>query len=368
MKLIILRNNLLESLFSVEKAVSNNPTLPILKNILLTAKNNKIVMIATNLELAVKYHLNGKIIEDGDVSVPFSVFNNIVKNLFTERIQLETNKNVLVLTSDNYEASINGQNSQDFPIIPVVKNTEEFLSFKKPFFKDIISKTIIAAQYSEIRPEISGLFVKYAEGILKLAATDSFRLTEKTLKESDYKTNFKSIELTIPLKTVQETLRIIDDEGDVSLFIDPTQALFKTEKQEIVSRIINSRFPDYQAIIPKDHKIEIAINRTELINAIRLISTFTSRANDITLKIGENKKFLEVYASDSQLGENRCLVPVKIKGDGFLMIFNWRYLLDGLKIFDSEEVILGMNASDKPMMIKALNNHDIFYIVMPIKI
>lgn len=368
MKLIILRNNILEGLLSVEKAVSNNPTLPILKNILLIVKNNKIIITATNLELAIKYYLNGKIIEEGEISIPFSIFNNIIKNLFTDRIQLETNKNNLILISDNYKALINTQSAHEFPIIPTVKNTEEFLSFKKAIFKDIVSKIIIAAQYSEIRPEISGLFIKYTDKTLKLVATDSFRLTEKTLEENDYKTNFKNLELIIPLKSIQEVLKIINDEGDISLFIDSNQVLFKTDKQEIISRIINSQFPDYQTIIPKSYQTEIIVNRVELMNAIKLISAFTGRANDISLKTGENNKFLEVYAGDNQLGENRCLVPVKIKGDNFLMVFNWRYLFDGLKIFDSEEVVLGTNAPDKPMTIKAFNNHNLFYIVMPIKI
>jgi DNA polymerase-3 subunit beta len=113
----------------------------------------------------------------------------------------------------------------------------------------------------------------------------------------------------------------------------------------------------------------VIVNRQEMINSIRLTSIFTSRANDVTLRVGDNKKFLEVFATESQLGENRYLVPAKLKGEKFSIVFNWRYLLDGLKIFDSDEIFLGINSADdnKPSLIKTLEDKSFIYILMPLK-
>jgi len=373
MKLIILKNNLLEGLFSVEKSVGENTSLPILKNILFSAENNKIKITATNLDLAVIYNLSGKIIEEGKICIPFSLFYNIVKNLNSERIQLEQQKNYhLNIKTDNYEATIYGQNPEDFPIIPTINTKEPNLVFKSKSFKEFVSKVIIAAQYSEIRPEISGLFIYYQNNILKFVATDSFRLAEKILPLESYRVTKKTekIKAIIPLKTVFELLRIIkDNDSEIELFIDPHQVLFRTEYQDIISRIIDSEFPDYEVIIPKEVKFEVIVNRQEMINSIRLTSIFTSRANDVTLRVGDNKKFLEVFATESQLGENRYLVPAKLKGEKFSIVFNWRYLLDGLKIFDSDEIFLGINSADdnKPSLIKTLEDKSFIYILMPLK-
>lgn len=368
MKLIILKNNLLEALFSVERCVGETSNLLILKNILFFVENNKIKITATNLELAVTYHLSGKIIKEGKVCVPFSVFNNIVKNLSTERVELTQEKNNLIVKTDNYEAIIYGQNPDDFPIIPVLASNEPSITFKNKIFKNLLSKVIVASQYSEIRPEISGILFRYRNNELKIAATDSFRLTEKTMPGDTYEIKINELEVIVPLKTVQELLRVIDDgETIINFYIDAHQAMFKTEKQEIISRLIDGQFPDYEPVIPKETKTEFIANRQELINAVKLTSVFTSRANDIVFRAGDGKKFLEVFASENQLGENRYLVPIKLRGDKFSAVFNWRYLLDGFKIHDSENIFFGINSADRPVIIKSPDNPSLIYVLMPIK-
>lgn len=368
MKLIILRNNLLEGLFAVERSVGETSNLPILKNVLILATGGKIKIIATNLELAVIHHLSGKIIEEGKVCIPFSIFYNIVKNLTSERVELTQEKNNLTVKIDNYEAVIYGQNYDDFPIIPTITSQQPVLIFKNKIFRNLIAKVTVAAQYSEIRPEISGFLLRYRNSELKAVATDSFRLAEETFPPEGCEAKAGDLEAIIPLKTAQELLRIIDDDdSDINVYLDPHQILFKSEREEIISRIIDGQFPDYEAVIPKEAKIELTVNRQELMSSVKLTSVFTSRANDIVLKAGDSKKFLEVFAAESQLGENRSLVPIKMKGDKFSIIFNWRYLLDGLKIHEAKEVSISLNGPDKPAMIKSTDEPGLVYVLMPIK-
>lgn len=369
MKLIILKNNLLEGLSSVERSVGDNTNLPILKDVLLKTENNKITITSTDLELAVKYFVPGKIIETGVATVPFSIFNNIIKNLNSERIALEERDKKLFVNTDNYEASIHGQDPKEFPIIPSIQNKKQSIKVNTGVFKEILSNVIVASHYSDIRPEISGVLISYENKRLTLVATDSFRLAEATLGADQAQSSFDKISVIVPLKTASELLRIISDEENnvIEIFIDPNQILFRTSTQYIISRLIDGNFPEYQAIIPKQTKTEALVNRQELLSAVNLTKVFSGKASDITIKIGDNKKFLEVYSADSVLGENHYKIPTKLKGDKFSISFNWRYLLDGLKIYKGEEITLGVTAPDRPVVIKSVNEPLLLYVVMPIK-
>ncbi|MEK9194368.1 MAG: DNA polymerase III subunit beta [Patescibacteria group bacterium] len=369
MKLILLRNNLLEGLFSTERVINDNVNLPILKNILLKANNSKITITATNLNLAINHNISGKIVESGEVTVPHNILNNIIKNLNTEKVSLEKKNKQLNIITDNYEAVIEGQESKDFPIIPLIQNQKQHLKIDVSVFKSSLQNVINSTQFSDIRPEISGIFLQLYEDGLKLVATDSFRLAEKKLNTNLFESNIKENAVIIPLKTAQELLRVLkENDQKLWIFIEPNQILFKTDSLEITSHLIDGRFPDYEPIIPKTLIGEATLDRNELINAVKLTSVFSGRINDLILKTGENKKFLEIYSASSMTGENRYKIPIKLKGDKFSVVFNWHYLLEGLKIFNGEEIILGVNAHDKPALIKDQNQTDLIYVLMPIKV
>jgi DNA polymerase-3 subunit beta len=368
MRLIILNNNLKEALRSLEGVIGDNLNLPILKNILIKTEDNKINFSATNLELAVIYRAAGKIIETGSLTVPLNIFANIINNLTSERITLENKNYNLLIKTDNYEATIQGLNPEDFPIIPKINHLDKFFKINSKIFKNTILKIINSIQYSEIRPEINGAFFNYQIDNLKLTGTDSFRLAEKTIAADKFKCNFEEgLEVILPLKTLQEILRIIPNDGELNIFINQNQVLFKTEELEIISRLIDGKFPDYQSIIPKETKTELVINRDELINALKLTGIFSGRVNEVKFKIGENKKFLEIYSADSALGENHYLLPAKITGPTLAVSFNCRYLLDGLKPLSEKEIILGLNSDNQPAIIKTPEDKTWFYVLMPIK-
>ncbi|KKU91566.1 MAG: polymerase III, beta subunit protein [Candidatus Jorgensenbacteria bacterium GW2011_GWA1_48_11] len=367
MKLIILKNNLLEGLTAVERSVGENVNLPILKNILLKADGNKIILTATNLELATRYLISGKIIENGEITVLHSVFMNIVRNLPAERITLENKEKQLLITAENYEAVVQGQDPREYPIIPTIQNKKEYLKIAVSVLSDALAKVVVAVQFSDIRPEISGIFFRYSNQTLTLVGTDGFRLTEKRLEANRLESTVNEASVIVPLKTANELLRILKTEEDLSVFFDPNQILFKTQNLEIISHLIDGHFPEYQAIVPKQLLNEAVLSRIEFMNAVKLTSAFAGRSNDITVKVGDNKKFLEIYCASSALGENRYRVPIKLKGDKFSAAFNWRYLLDGLKIYESEEITLGVNSGDKAVVIKNQNEANQLYVLMPIR-
>ncbi len=367
MKLVILKTNLRDGLVGIEHAKADNNNLPILKNVLIKTFNNKIQLSATNLEIAISKYVSGKIIEEGSITIPLETLNSIVNNVNSERINLETENNTLLLKTDNYEATIQGLPEEEFPIIPKIENIKASLQIDSGVLKDGLLKVINAVQMSEIRPEISGVLFDFQVTYFKLVGTDSFRLAEKTINESNFKSSFaRGFKVIIPLKTAQEVLRIIN-ESEVSIFIDPNQILFKNDDLEIISRLIDGNYPDYEQIIPKSFETEMNIEKEHLYNAVKLVSTFSGKVNDIKLKTKDGKKILEVYSANQYLGENNYLVPAKIKGDDFEASFNWRYLMDGLKNFSENELLFKVNNSAKPAMLKSLSDESYFYILMPVR-
>ncbi|MEK6952678.1 MAG: DNA polymerase III subunit beta [Nanoarchaeota archaeon] len=364
------KDNLKDGLSITERAVTDNSNLPILKNVLLKTIDGKIKLVTTNLELAITKVISGKIIEEGCLTVPFHTFYNIVNNTNHERINLEKVDNNFIFKTDNYEAKIQGIHEDEFPIIPKLENTSNYLEIEPVTFKDAISKVINAAQISDIRPEISGVLFDFQLTILKLVTTDSFRLAEKTLNSSQFKHNFdKSFKIIIPLKTIQEVVRIFSNDMPIRISLDNNQILFKNNTTELISRLIDGNYPDYEQIIPKEIETEVILNKNHFINSVKLVSNFSGKTNDIRLAIKNNQKTLEVYSLNQLLGENNYLIPAKVKGADFEGIaFNWRYLLDGLRIIEGENVFFGSNGYNKPSLLKPIEDKSYFYILMPIRI
>ncbi|MEK7089304.1 MAG: DNA polymerase III subunit beta [Patescibacteria group bacterium] len=367
MKLIILKNNIIEGLNAVERAVSTVANLPILKNILIKTEGGRILFTCTNLELAITQVVPGKIVEDGEITIPVSVFGPVAKNLNAERVSLEVKDKQIEIITDNYEATIQAQSAKDFPIIPNINEKDNVVKFPISRFLESLQNVIVATQYSEIRPEISGVFFRVFDNEVILAATDSFRLAERIMKIENLHVQ-NDISMIVPYKTAEELVRFLTgNTGDVEIFIEQNQVLFKTQSRQLISRLVDGVFPEYKAIIPKQTQNEATLNRNEFINAVKLTSAFSGRGNSITISIGENKKFLELSSADSSLGENHYKIPIKFKGDVFSIVFNWRYLLDGLKIYSSEDIVLGVNSSDRPAVLKNPIETGLMYVVMPIK-
>jgi len=369
MKLILLKNNLIEAITSVERSLGQNTNLPILKNILISTTEDRIVFTTTNLEMAVSHISQGKIIEKGKITAPFGIFSAIIKNLNSERVILETTSDGgLLVVTDNYEATIQGSDATEFPIIPDITDKKNSLKIEAIDFLDCMKSVIVATQFSDVRPEISGVYISYSEEGMVFVATDSFRLAEKTLRSTSVLSDFENVSFIIPIRAAEEVLRVINDsDGQISVFIEQNQVFFFTKTKKITSRLVDGVFPDYKPIIPKETETEIYINREEIINAIKLTSAFSGRTNDVVFTVNENKKVMEISSSEGSLGKNKYKIPIKLKGDPIGMVFNWKYVLDGLKTHSTESIVFGLNSPEKPAVIKDPLNRFFTYVVMPIR-
>jgi DNA polymerase III subunit beta len=359
MKLVIIKGNLREALGIVERASTENATLPILKNVLFEAENNKLKLTATNLEIAVTCAASGKVTETGKLTI---------SNIPSERLNLETKDNSLKIQTDNYQATIQGLPADDFPLVPKIKNLTEYIEIKATLFKDALAQIISSAQYSELRPELSSVLLDYSLDQLKIVTTDSFRLSEKNIPSSQFKSNHaQAFKILVPVRTAQELLRVLQDDEMLRVFHDNHQILFQTDQLEFISRLIDGMFPDYNniGIPPKSFETEVWLDRQELMNALKLAGVFSSKVSEVKIKIPENKKSLEVFSTD-QSGENNYVLQAKVQGKPKEISFNWRYLLDGLKALKTEDVFWGINEENKPSLLKSPNEASYFYVLMPI--
>lgn len=367
MRFIALRSNIREAIIAIERTTGENLNLPILKNVLIIADGNGISFTATNLDLAATYRVPGKVIEEGRITIPLTLFSNLITNIQSDRLNFEKKGSALNVKTDNYQATIQGLPAEDFPITPQIKNTSEYLEVKGAFFKEAIQQTTVAAQFSDLRPELNTVLVDFSIENVKFAATDGFRLAEKTLAQNLFNTSHKEpFKMLIPLKTGQEVVRMMKDDDTVKIFHDENQVLFKAERAELISRLIEGGFPDYQPLIPKEYALEATLNREEFLNAIKLGGVFGQKTSEIKMTAHPNKKTIEISSADQALGDNSYLLPAKMKGEAAEAFFNWRYIADPLRTIKSEEVFIGLQRDNNPALLRAAGDASYFYILKPI--
>jgi len=197
-------------------------------------------------------------------------------------------------------------------------------------------------------------------------ATDTFRLAEKIINDNEFESNINELKAIIPLKVIQEFLKICKEDKNVKIYFDPHQVLFDLEDVQIIARLIEGDFPDYQSIIPKNFITTVIIDKESLYEAIRLAAIFSSKINNVNIKLKTPNKLI-ISNEESTIGENKSELEAEIKGENQELIFNWHYFLDGLRGVDGENVFLGFNSDVKPLLIKSPNKDDYFYVLMPIK-
>lgn len=374
MNLICLKENLKRNLDNALRIVKYNSTLPILNNFLLSTEKGMLRISSTDLEMGFTSLTPSKIIKEGKITVPAQLLSQFVNNLPNKNINLEVKDLKLYLNCDNIKASINGISADDFPIIPTIKDNL-ILTINSKVLRDSLNSVINSSANSDSRPEISSIFIKISPDQIKFVATDSFRLAHKIIFPShqDFKgkikINFEKIKnIIIPLRMATELLRILDGQDeDVNIMIDENQILFDLKNISLISRLIEGSYPDYEAIIPKSFETKCYLNKNDLEESIKLAGCFSSKLNDIMVKTNSQKSQFEIFSVNSEYGNHNTKINSEIEGKDISVVFNWRYILDGLKNINSDDLVLELNGDQKPAVIKPAKNTDFFYILMPIK-
>lgn len=365
MKLICTKENLRKGLFVVSRVVGSGNPLQVLNNILVKTDQGRIKLSSTNLEIGVNTWVGGKIEEEGALTVPAKLINEYINNLPSEKITLESLDNTtLVLESENYHTNIKGLSHEDFPLIPQV-NEEPFAKIDSTELKNAFAETIWASAANETQPEISGIFLAFEQDSVRVAATDRYRLAERTAVLLEPASGTR--EVIIPARTVAELYKILTTGGGaVEIFFSENQVLFKFDETELISRLIDGQYPDYRQIIPKEFKTEAVIEREEFIHALKAAALFVPDSNNVNLEV--NQSGITVTAASMSSGENTSKIAAKVTGDDNRAVFNFRYLLDCLNNLSEPTVHFKMINDASPAAITPAGRTNYTYIVMPIKL
>lgn len=370
MKLSCLQKNLIQGINTVEKAIARNSTLPILNNILIEVDKGRLKLSATNLEIAIISWVGAKISKPGQLTIPARILSNFVNSLPSKKVDLENKANSLEIKCENFKVNIKGLTAKDFPLIPRIKK-DPVIKISSPNLKRGLGQVISSAAISDSRPELSGVLFKTQGQELKLVATDSYRLAEKKifLREKPK----QDISLIIPLRTAYEINRILgDQEGEMGLSLGENQALFDINKSQIISRLIDGKFPDYEKIIPEKFKGSVIINLAEFINGAKIASLFSGQVDDVELGFAKTK--LELKSQSAEVGSNVSKINSKLKGAGVKkIILNHKYLLDGLQNILTDEIKMSFNDIHTPILLEPFSearrpkDKGYLYLIMPIK-
>jgi DNA polymerase-3 subunit beta len=349
--------------------------LPILNNVLIKAEEGKIRLIATNLEIGVISTVRGKIEREGSFTVSSKIISDCINLLPNKKIGLEQKDNDLLVDCENYQAKAKGQSAEEFPLIPEV-DRKSYFSANVEELRGAVSQVIFSTAISETRLELSGVLFVFSGDNLTIAATDSYRLAEKKIKIKS-NNNEEEKRIIVPAKTLQELLRILsvnlsgdgeEKNSEIKFYISENQILFTYGSTELVSRLIEGQYPDYQQIIPTNSKTKISIDRQELIRAVKMASLFSKAGiNDVNLDFPIGKNQVVISSVSGQTGENITNLEAKVLGDDNSIVVNYRYLLEGLNNIEKEIIKIEVIDSNTPCIIKPDQDESYLYIIMPIK-
>ncbi|MDD2871234.1 MAG: DNA polymerase III subunit beta [Candidatus Gracilibacteria bacterium] len=359
----------------VNHATASITTTPILENILLKVNFNSIMLTSNNLEMAIEYVINDdiKIESEGAFCVPSKLFTSYINLVQDDEVTLELlNDNSLKIATSSGKLKIKGIESDEFPLIPSIRE-EVSLNISGKIIKKSIDKTLFSSAEGNIRPTLAGLYVNIKGREVIFASTDSFRLSEyKTILSEEVKNNFSQI---IPSKTASQIKSILSDNDEVKIISGNNQIAFISGNTKIFSRLLNGKFPDYVSYFPTTFSTKAEVNRVDLMGALKKIN-LVSRENNYSIKMSlSSSRGIELETSETQIGEGDVTLVGAVEGEDNIVGINSTYFLEVLGVIETTHISISFENPLSPIMISPVNDpeksddtHSFKHIIMPLKI
>ena len=338
-------------------------TLPVLSCVYLNVlDDNKIVIKSTNLDIGVEIGIKVKTIEKGILAVPASVLLGVLSSIKENNLTFESKENNLKIYSNKNSAIIKCLPYEDFPSIPKLENSKSI----KINCRDLISgfKSVwYSASNSNIKPELSSVYVYKNNENLVFVSTDSFRLAEKKINT---KTSIDFPQTIIPYRNVSEIIKLLEDyDGNIDIIFEKNQAAFIIDNMYLVSRLIDGSFPDYKQIIPKTFNTTATILKEDLLNSIKASNVFSDSLNQVKLKVDIKNKSLVIESKNNDVGEYVESINASVLGDSLELNFNSKFIIDCIQSIPSDSLTLSFGGVGKPLAISGSSDKSFLYIVMP---
>ena len=370
MKFICEKENLIVGLNAVSRASVGRTTTPILEGILLTLKNEELIMTTNDLEIGMEYIIsNCDAIEEGRTVVDCKMFGEIIRRLPNSSITIYINdKNLLVIECEGSVYKLSTMNADEFPILPTV-NIEKKIYISQRMLKDMIKKTIFAVSSEENRPIFTGCLFEIKDNKMFVVAVDGFRLALRKIPMTREGENFTAI---VPGKYLNEIIKNLqDNDENIEIGIAKNQALFELKNCKIVTRLLEGEFLNYNNVIPNERETRIKVNKAVLQSAVERASIFS-----ITAAEKEKKYPIKMFVSlgstiiscTSQVGDAKEEVLVETEGKELEIGFNPKYLLDALKVIEDDEIYMDFGTNISPCVIRPVGEDKYTYMVLPVRL
>lgn len=364
MRIKVTQEKLSKALNVVSRIAIGKATLPILNNVLIRVNKKKVSLITTNLDMAVEDYLPVSESDDGVITVPAKLLAEFVSNLPKgENIEISSKDTKVTIKAGKYSSVINGTIADDFPELPEI-NEKQSVVFKIGVeeFKNSVNQVMVACSNDLTRPALTGVFFNTYNNILAIAATDGYRLAEKKIIEK-VESEVKAI---VPASSLQEVLRSISDDVDeIEISFNDDLVRFRLGDVEIISKIIDESFPEYQKLIPKNTNISVSLNREELIRVTKLAALFARSVGGSIVCEAITPDAFSVKSIANEYGENDSRIETAVENPGKINL-NSRFLLDALNALEEPEIEFKFSDRIAPVVLKNKKSNTYTHIVMPL--
>ena len=383
MEIVCNQNELNNAIQLVSKAVASRPTHPILANILLTADQgtNKISLTGFDLNLGIQTSFDATVKNSGAITIPSKLLSEIVNKLPTEtpvNLVVDENLDNILIKSDTGTFNLKGIPSDDYPNLPFVESGTS-LNIDPSSFLQALKLTLFASSNDDSKQLLTGVNFTFKQKYLESASTDGHRLAvvlignEENIEDKENSSlNEDNFSVTIPnrsLREIEKLLTLRSTEKSIKLFYDKGQVVFISSNQIITTRTLEGDYPNYSQLIPDNFSKLFIFNTKKLTDALERIAVLADQQSSVVkIKLDENN--LALISADAQdIGSANESIPVSYSGENFDIAFNVRYLLEGLKVISSENVVLKCNLSTTPAVFVPEDNINSFtYLVMPVQV
>jgi DNA polymerase-3 subunit beta len=302
--------------------------------------------------------------EDGVITVPAKLLTEFISNLPRgEKVEISTKDTKVTIKAGKYSSTINGTIADDFPELPEI-NEKKSVTYKIGIeeFKNSIGQVIIAASNDLTRPALTGVYFDTNDGSLFAVSTDGYRLAKKEL----IKKVESEVKAIVPASSLHEVLRSISDDMDeVEISFSEDLVRFRLGEIEVVSKLIDASYPNYQALIPKNHDISATLDREEFIRTTKLAALFARSVDGSIICETKTPDTLSVRSIANEFGENDSTIKTKVDKDGVVRL-NSRFLITALSAFDTPDIIMEFSTGVKPILLKSAKDDKYIHIVMPL--
>lgn len=368
MRFTCLTENLSKGLGIVNKAIPMRSSLPILSNVLITAKDGRLFLSGTNLDTAITTYVGASIDEEGATTVPAKMLSEFVSHLSSETVLASLAEDILYVEAGKTKSRFNGVSSSDFPDLPEIKKNLKKIELDTKTFCNSVSQVGFSVATDATRPVFTGVFMNYSDGKLTIVGSDGFRLSEKIIQAPK---DLEEFTVIVPAKTLLEVARIMSScDENLKIYVneDENLCLFEGCNTVVATRIIDGSYPDYKRIIPKDTNVTAEFSSTDLLEAVKLTNVFAKNVNNAIRLTLSPQGLIKVRSTAHESGENNTDVKAQITGEELELVFNVRYLLEFLTNNKYETLIFEAIDSSSPCILTSKDEKDFLHVMAPMQL